>query len=114
MLDKVSGPAAKITKAVRGVGDELTKVRKSSGLDKLASGLKAAREPANALGKALAKVAATAAGMAVAGAGMLAVGGKYVLDSVAFKRNALASLEAVEGSKSAASEAFASIRAFVD
>ena len=79
--------------------------------------LKAAREPANALGSALAKVGASAAKAAVglfAGGGLLAIGSKYALDAVAFKRDTMASLEAVEGSKTAAESAFATIKKFVD
>jgi hypothetical protein len=109
MVDKVTAPGAKIRKEFKNIDGELKKLQKTDGFKHLAESAKKAREPVNAVGKALAKVAASAAGMAVAGAGLLAVGGKYVLDSVAFKRNTVASLEAIEGSKKAAQSAYTMI-----
>lgn len=55
----------------------------------------------------MAAAAAKAGAGLLVGGGLLAVGAKFALDAVEFKRNSLASLESIEGSKEAAAKTYA-------
>jgi len=138
LIDKVSGPASRITKSMKGVETSMKAVEKAEAkgggsrlgrvFSKMGAGVSDVAKHLKDLGPGAKKAwdglstvtgglwSVTKAGLAfgAVGLGIAAAGASYAIDAASFKRNMINSFELMLGSKDEAARVYKMIDAFAD